>query len=94
MYKILKGQSEVVNPRKADNTIDKILKGQSEAVNPRKAHNILYCQPFYDLRLLIVSFSILYIYLLYCLPFFDLRLLISPLVSCTFEYCMYKILKW
>ena len=33
MYKILKGQSEFVNPRKADNTIDKILKGQSEAVN-------------------------------------------------------------
>ena len=24
MYKILKGQSEGVNPRKADNTIDKI----------------------------------------------------------------------
>jgi hypothetical protein len=23
MYKILKGQSEAVNPRKADNTIDK-----------------------------------------------------------------------
>ena len=39
MYKILKGQSEAVNPRKADNTIDKILKVQSEAVNPRKADN-------------------------------------------------------
>ena len=41
MYKILKGQSESVNPRKADNTIDKILKGQSEAVNPRKAENTI-----------------------------------------------------
>ena len=42
MYKILKGQSEAVNPRKADNTIDKILKvGQSEAVNPRKADNTI-----------------------------------------------------
>ena len=44
MYKILKGQSEAVNPRKADNTIDKmynILKGQSEAVNPRKAANTI-----------------------------------------------------
>ena len=39
MYKIIKGQSEGVNPRKADNTIDKILKRQSEAVNPRKADN-------------------------------------------------------
>ena len=39
MYKILKGQSEAVNPRKADNTIDKILKVQSEAVYPRKAGN-------------------------------------------------------
>ena len=39
MYKILKGQSEAVNPKKADNTIDKILKVQSEAVNPRKADN-------------------------------------------------------
>ena len=39
MYKILKGQSEAVNPRKAENTIDKILKVQSEAVNPRKAAN-------------------------------------------------------
>ena len=39
MHHILKGQSEAVNPRKADNTIDKILKGQSEAVNHRKAHN-------------------------------------------------------
>ena len=40
MYKILKGQSEAVSPRQADNTIDKmykILKGQSETVNPRKA---------------------------------------------------------
>ena len=26
MYKILKGQSEAVNPRKADNTIDKYYK--------------------------------------------------------------------
>jgi hypothetical protein len=41
MYKILKGQSESVNPREADNTIDKILKGQSEAVNPRKADNTI-----------------------------------------------------
>ena len=41
MYQILKGQSEVVNPRKADNTIDKILKGKSEAVNPRKADNTI-----------------------------------------------------
>ena len=41
MYKILKGQSEGVNPSKADNTIDKILKGQSEAVNPRKAENTI-----------------------------------------------------
>ena len=41
MYKILKGQSEVVNPRNADNTIEKILKGQSEAVNPRKADNTI-----------------------------------------------------
>ena len=41
MYKILKGKSEGVNPRKADNTIDKILKGQSEAVNPRKADNTI-----------------------------------------------------
>ena len=40
MYKILKGQSESVNPRKADNTIDKILK-ESEAVNPRKADNTI-----------------------------------------------------
>ena len=31
MYKILKGQSEAVNPRKAENTIEKIIKGQSEA---------------------------------------------------------------
>ena len=41
MYKIIKGQSEVVNPRKADNTIDKILKGQSEALNNRKADNTI-----------------------------------------------------
>ena len=41
MYKILKGQSEAVNPRKADNTIDKILKVQSEAVNHRKADNTI-----------------------------------------------------
>ena len=41
MYKILKGQSEAVNPRKSDNTIDKILKVQSEAVNPRKADNTI-----------------------------------------------------
>jgi hypothetical protein len=30
MYKRLKGQSEDVNPRKAENTIDKIIKGQPE----------------------------------------------------------------
>ena len=42
MYKILKGQSAVVNPRKADNAIHKILKVQSEAVNPRKAENTIY----------------------------------------------------
>ena len=41
MYKILKGQSEAVNPKKADNTIDKLLMGQSEAVNPRKADNTI-----------------------------------------------------
>ena len=41
MYKILKGESEAVNPRQADNTIDKILKVQSEAVNPRKADNTI-----------------------------------------------------
>ena len=41
MYKIPKGQSEAVNPRKADNTLDKILKWQSEAVNPRKADNTI-----------------------------------------------------
>ena len=42
MYKILKGQSEAVNPRKADNRqMYKILKGQSEAVNPRKADNTI-----------------------------------------------------
>ena len=41
MYKILKGQSEAVNPKKADNTIDKLIMGQSEAVNPRKADNAI-----------------------------------------------------
>ena len=41
MYKILKGQSEAVIPRKADNTIHKILMGQSEAVNHRKADNTI-----------------------------------------------------
>ena len=41
MYKILKGQSEAVNPKKADNTIDKLLMRQSEAVNPRKAPNTI-----------------------------------------------------
>ena len=41
MYKILKVQSEAVNPKKADNTIDKLLMGQSEAVNPRKADNTI-----------------------------------------------------
>ena len=41
MYKILKGQSEAVNPKKADNSIDKLLMGQSEAVNPRKADNTI-----------------------------------------------------
>ena len=41
MYKIQKGQSEAVNPKKADNTIDKLLMAQSEAVNPRKADNTI-----------------------------------------------------
>ena len=41
MYKILKGQSQAVSPKKADNTIDKLLMGQSEAVNPRKADNTI-----------------------------------------------------
>ena len=41
MYKILKGQSEAVNPKKADNTIDKLLMGQSEAVSPRKADDTI-----------------------------------------------------
>ena len=41
MYKILKGQSEAVNRKKAENTIDKILKGQSEAVNPKKTDNTI-----------------------------------------------------
>ena len=30
MYKILKEQSEAVNPKKADNSIDKLLMGQSK----------------------------------------------------------------
>ena len=41
MNKILKGQSEAVNPKKAENKIDKLLMGQSEAVNPRKADNTI-----------------------------------------------------
>ena len=41
MYKILKGQSEAVNPRKAENTIYKILMGQSEAVNHKTADNTI-----------------------------------------------------
>ena len=41
MYKILKGQSEAVSPRKTDNTMAKILKGHSEAVSPRKADNTM-----------------------------------------------------
>ena len=41
MYKILKGQSEAVNHRKADNTINKILMGQSEAVNHRKSDDTI-----------------------------------------------------
>ena len=41
MYKILKGQSEAVIPRKADHTIGKILMRQSEAVNHRKADNTI-----------------------------------------------------
>ena len=41
MYNILKVQSEVVKPRKADNTIDKILKGQSKAVIPRRTDNTI-----------------------------------------------------
>ena len=41
MYKILKGQYEAVNHKKADNTIHKILMGQSEAVNHRKADNTI-----------------------------------------------------
>jgi hypothetical protein len=39
MHKIIKGQSEAVSPKKADNTIDKILMGQSEAGNHKKADN-------------------------------------------------------
>ena len=34
MYKILKGQSEAVNPKKADNTIDKYTNG---AIRSRKS---------------------------------------------------------
>ena len=41
MYKILKGQYEAVNHKKADNTIHKILMGQSEAVSHRKADNTI-----------------------------------------------------
>ena len=44
MYKILKGQSEFVNPKKGrqyNRQMYKILKGQSEAVNPRKADNTI-----------------------------------------------------
>ena len=41
MYKILKGQSEAVHPRKAENTIYKILMGQSEAVNHKTADNTI-----------------------------------------------------
>ena len=36
MYKILKGQSEAVNPRKADNTIDK-YKDTKGAIRSRKS---------------------------------------------------------
>ena len=41
MYKILKGQYEAVNHKKAENTIHKILMGQSEALNHRKADNTI-----------------------------------------------------
>ena len=41
MYKILKGQYEAVNHKKAENTIYKILMGQSEALNHRKADNTI-----------------------------------------------------
>ena len=37
MYKILKGQSEAVNPRKADNTIDKCTKDTKGAIRSRKS---------------------------------------------------------
>ena len=48
MYKILKGQYEAVNHKKADNTIHKILMGQSEAVNHRKADNTIdKCTRYY-----------------------------------------------
>ena len=43
MYKILKGQSEAVNPRKADNTITNVqnTNGAIRSVNPRKADNTI-----------------------------------------------------
>ena len=41
MYKILKGQYEAENHKKAENTIHKILMGQSEALNHRKADNTI-----------------------------------------------------
>ena len=41
MYKILKGQYEVVNHKKAEHTMHKILMEQSEAVNRRKADNTI-----------------------------------------------------
>ena len=41
MYKILKGQYEAENHKKAENTMHKILMGQSEGVNPRKADNTI-----------------------------------------------------
>ena len=41
MYKILKGQYEAVNHKKAENTMHKILMQQSEGVNPRKADNTI-----------------------------------------------------
>ena len=41
MYKILKGQYEAVNHKKAENTMHKILMEQSEGVNPRKADNTI-----------------------------------------------------
>ena len=41
MYKILKGQYEAENHKKAENTIRKILMGQSEALNHRKADNTI-----------------------------------------------------